>query len=70
MPILRGHELNIDADYGAYRNRSEQYSTRTIITTRPTKPKPIYSRIYFMNAPTDINLYSAKADYEQGFKKG
>ena len=23
-----------------------------------------------MNAPTDINLYSVKADYEQGFKKG
>ena len=64
-----GHELNLDADYGAYRNRSEQYQPNDYY--RPNdETKPFASLIYFMNAPTDINLYSVKADYEQGFKKG
>jgi hypothetical protein len=64
-----GHELNIDADYGAYRNRSEQYQPNDYYNPAD-ESKPIYSRIYFMNAPTDIDLYSVKVDYEQGFIKG
>jgi hypothetical protein len=64
-----GHELNIDADYGAYRNRSDQYQPNDYY--KPIdETKPIDTRIYFMNAPTDIDLYSLKTDYEQNFKKG
>lgn len=63
-----GHELNIDADYGSYRNRSDQYQPNDYWD--PGQTTHLYSRIYFMNAPTDINVYSLKADYEQNFKKG
>jgi len=63
-----GHELNIDADYGAYRNKSNQYQPN--VYWDPTQTTPLYSRIYRFNAPTDINIYSFKTDYEQNFKKG
>jgi hypothetical protein len=63
-----GHELNIDADYGAYRNKSDQFQPNDYWD--PTETHLLYSRIYDMNAPTDIDVYSFKADYEQNFKKG
>ena len=62
-----GHELNVDADYGAYRNKSDQYQPNFYFDPANN---PLYSRIYDMNAPTDIDIYSVKADYEQNFKKG
>ncbi|OQP66932.1 TonB-dependent receptor [Niastella vici] len=63
-----GHELNIDADYGAYRNKSDQNQPNEYWD--PTQTMKLYSRNYFMNAPTDIDIYSLKTDYEQNFKKG
>jgi hypothetical protein len=63
-----GHELNIDADYGAYRNKSNQYQPN--VYWDPTETTQLYSRIYRFNAPTDIDIYSFKTDYEQNFKKG
>lgn len=62
-----GHELNVDADYGAYRNKSDQYQPNFYFNPNNS---PLYSRIYDMVAPTDIDIYSMKADYEQNFKKG
>jgi iron complex outermembrane recepter protein len=62
-----GHELNVDADYGAYRNKSDQYQPNFYFDANNNA---LYSRIYDMIAPTDIDIYSAKADYEQNFKKG
>lgn len=62
-----GHELNVDADYGAYRNKSDQYQPNVYTDAHGTY---LYSNIYQMVAPTDIDLYSVKADYEQNFKKG
>jgi hypothetical protein len=62
-----GHELNVDADYGAYRNRSDQFQPNYYFD--PSN-NPLYSRIYNMYAPTDIDIYSVKTDYEQNFKKG
>ncbi|OQP49838.1 TonB-dependent receptor [Niastella populi] len=62
-----GHELNVDADYGAYRNKSDQYQPNEY---RDPDNNYLYSRIYHMYAPTDIDIYSVKADYEQNFKKG
>ena len=62
-----GHELNVDGDYGAYRNKSNQYQPNDYFDA---KGNYLYSNIYNMIAPTDIDLYSVKADYEQNFKKG
>jgi iron complex outermembrane recepter protein len=62
-----GHELNVDADYGAYRNKSDQFQPNYYFD--PSN-NPLYSRIYDMVAPTDIDIYSVKTDYEQNFKKG
>lgn len=62
-----GHELNVDADYGAYRNKSDQYQPNHYFDPLGNF---MYSRIYDMYAPTDIDIYSVKTDYEQNFKKG
>lgn len=62
-----GHELNMDADYGFYHIKSDQYQPNFYFD--PSN-NPISSRIYSMLAPTDISIYSYKADYEQNFKKG
>jgi iron complex outermembrane receptor protein len=63
-----GHELNLDADYGIYRNKSDQIQPNFYFD--PSGSTQISSRIYNMLAPTDIDVYSFKADYEQNFKKG
>jgi iron complex outermembrane recepter protein len=63
-----GHELNVDADYGAYRIKSDQIQPNTYYD--PTETNIISTRNYNMIAPTDIDIYSLKVDYEQNFKKG
>jgi iron complex outermembrane receptor protein len=62
-----GRTLNIDADYGMFRIRTDQMQPNLYYDVSGA---PIDSRIYNMVSPTDINIYSAKADYEQNFKKG
>jgi iron complex outermembrane receptor protein len=63
-----GRELNIDADYGMYRIKSDQDQPNTYYD--PTESIILSTRNYNMLAPTDIDIYSLKADYEQNFKKG
>jgi len=63
-----GHELNVDADYGYYNIHSDQYQPNYYYD--PTGVYLENQYIYNMLAPTKINIYSAKADYEQNFKKG
>jgi iron complex outermembrane recepter protein len=64
-----GHELNFDGDYGNYRIRSDQAQPN--IYYGPSGFPPELNRFeYNMIAPTDINIYSGKVDYEQNFKKG
>jgi iron complex outermembrane receptor protein len=63
-----GHELNMDGDYGLYRIRSNQMQPNYYYD--PSGVNIIDSNIYNMIAPTDINIYSFKTDYEQNFKKG
>lgn len=63
-----GRELNIDADYGLYRIKSDQFQPNYYYD--PTGGVLLDSRIYNMLAPTNIDIYSLKADYEQKFKKG
>ncbi|HNP20461.1 MAG TPA: TonB-dependent receptor [Panacibacter sp.] len=60
--------LNIDADYGFYDIKSNQVqpnyyydSTGTVLQSQ---------LVYNMIAPTNIDMYSLKADYEQDYKKG
>ena len=63
-----GHELNVDADYGYYNIKSDQYQPNFYYD--PTGVDLENQYIYNMIAPTKIDIYSAKADYEQNFKKG
>ncbi len=63
-----GHELNIDADYGYYDIKTNQYQPNYYYDPTGTVLQSQY--IYNMIAPTKIDIYSAKVDYEQNFMKG
>ena len=62
-----GKELNIDADYGIFDLRNNQFQPNHYVTPSGA---PLYSNVYRMIAPTDISIYAVKADYEQNFAKG
>jgi hypothetical protein len=62
-----GRELNLDADYAQYDITSNQMQPNIYLDANGNETSRV---IYNMIAPTDINLYSFKADYEQNFKKG
>ena len=62
-----GRTFNVDADYGLFRIRTDQMQPNLYYDISGA---PIDSRIYNMVSPTDIDIYTAKADYEQSFKKG
>ncbi len=66
--VTGGAELNVDADYGTFNLRSNQFQPNYYFDKDGTTP--LYSNIYRMIAPTDITLYSTKVDYETNFKKG
>ncbi|MET0392632.1 MAG: TonB-dependent receptor, partial [Chitinophagaceae bacterium] len=63
-----GHELNVDLDYGFYNGANSQFQpNRTYDATGTTlKQEEFYNTL----TPSDIDIYSAKVDYEQNFKKG
>jgi len=63
-----GRELNIDADKGIYRGRGDSYQPN--FYTNATTGLILRTRIFANNTPTDIDIYTAKADYEQNYKKG
>lgn len=63
-----GHELNMDADYGFYRLNNNQMQPNYYYN--PAGNVLIESRIYNMLAPTDIDIFTFKTDYEQNLKKG
>jgi outer membrane receptor protein involved in Fe transport len=63
-----GRDLSMDADYGIYRNRSDQYQPNIYLD--PTQTTLLYSNIFDILAPTNIDIYTFKTDYEQPFKKG
>ncbi len=66
--VAGGSELNIDADYGYFRIRSDQFQPNYYFA--PDGVTEISRTIYNMIAPTDIDLYSVKADYDRNFKGG
>ncbi len=63
-----GHELNIDADYGIYRIKNDQLQPN--IYFNPSMTSELSRTIYNFITPTDIDIYTLKADYEQNYKGG
>lgn len=63
-----GREWNMDADYGFYNLDNDQFQPNYYFD--PTGTILQSSRIYNMIAPTDIDIYTFKTDYEQNLKKG
>ena len=60
--------LNIDLDYGSFKNDNEQSQPNFYYDG--TETNILTERTYFTNSPTDINIYTAKLDYEQPALKG
>ena len=63
-----GRELNIDADYGIYRNKGNQLQPNYYYDASGNNL--ISSVFYRFISPTDIDLFTVKADYEQNLKGG
>lgn len=63
-----GHELTIDANRGLYRYRADSYQPN--FYKDPTEQITLSQKIYRNNTPTDIDIWMAKADYEQRLFKG
>ncbi|MFL5739640.1 MAG: TonB-dependent receptor domain-containing protein [Flavisolibacter sp.] len=63
-----GRNLTLNADHGTYTLRNDQYQPNYYYD--PTGQILLNSVIYHMIAPTDININSFKADWEQDFQKG
>ncbi|HMO62928.1 MAG TPA: TonB-dependent receptor [Ferruginibacter sp.] len=64
----KSRELSLDADYGLYRINSDQLQPNFYYDASGNNF--LNSFIYNMIAPTDIDIYSLKGDYESEFKKG
>lgn len=63
-----GHDLNMDADYGNYQLRSNQFQPNIFYDS--LKQNVLSTENYTMITPSDINIYTFKTDYEQNFLKG
>jgi hypothetical protein len=63
-----GRELNLDADYGLFRLKNNQLQPNTYLNASATGI--LNQFIYRFIAPSDIDIYTLKGDYEQNFKKG
>jgi iron complex outermembrane recepter protein len=63
-----GHSLNVDLDWGTYTIRAESAQPNYYRT--PDGSTELFNRIFALNTPTDIDIYTAKADYEQRLWKG
>ncbi len=63
-----GHDLNVDADYGLFRNNGDSYQPNQYVN--PNTGAKIIERNYRNQTPVDIDIKSIKADYEQNLAKG
>lgn len=63
-----GRELTVDADYGLYRNDGNQLQPNYYYNSSGTVLLNQY--FYRFISPTDIDIYTFKADYEQNYKGG
>ncbi len=64
----KGHTLDMDADYGLYRLKSDQIQPNFYYD--PTGTTELNQYIYNFISPTNIDIYTLKTDYEQNYKKG
>ena len=60
--IAEGRSVNVDLDYGRFRN--DYQSDQSNVYSNALE-QPITSIYNQFNTPTDIDIYTAKADYEQ-----
>jgi len=63
-----GRELNLDADYGLFRIKTNQLQPNYYYD--PSGITLQSQTAYRFISPTDINIYTLKGDYEQNYKKG
>lgn len=63
-----GGELDIDADYSLFHLRSNQFQPNNYFDS--TEKTLLYSHDYNIVSPTNIHIYSLKADYEANVLKG
>ncbi len=64
----KGRTLNIDLDYGAYRNRSERRQDNEYFDN--DENEVLSKFITSFDTPSDIDIYTAKLDYEQDLLGG
>jgi len=62
-----GREVNVDIDYGVFKGRGRSYQPNFY---NDKNNNLLYSIINRNNTPTDINIFSVKADAEQRLGKG
>ncbi|MEQ1552863.1 MAG: TonB-dependent receptor [Ferruginibacter sp.] len=63
-----GKELNIDADYGYFNLKSNQFQPNDYYSGATNTF--LFSNTYHMVSPTKIDIYAFKIDYEQNVGKG
>ncbi|MDQ6812254.1 MAG: TonB-dependent receptor [Bacteroidota bacterium] len=63
-----GRDLNIDANYGLFNSNNIQLQPNIFYDS--TMGNVLSSKVYSMFTPSDINIYTLKADYEKSSKKG
>ena len=63
-----GTSLNIDADYGFFRNETGEFQPNTYMT--PDENTVLSQRINQTRMPTDIDILTFKTDYERPFLQG
>lgn len=63
-----GKYLNVDLDYATYKNRSTSFQPNRYLL--PDLNTLLFERTFSNVTPTDINIYTAKVDYETNFLKG
>ncbi len=66
--LSKNKTLTINADYGFHYLQSDQWQPNDYY--KADGINKLYSSVIRMNTPSDINIYSVKADYEQNLKKG
>lgn len=64
----KGRTLNIDADYGAYRNMSERYQPNQYFDAQ--EEVVLSEFINSFDTPTDIDIYTFKVDFESDLLGG
>jgi iron complex outermembrane receptor protein len=64
----KGESLNIDLDYGQYQNTNERYQSNTYYDA--AEDSLLTEVINQFNTPINIDIYTAKLDYERNLGKG